>query len=56
MGGMGEGREVQEGGDICVHTADSLCCRGEISTKGLSYESPELNNELLKGPKERQHS
>lgn len=25
-------------------------------TKGLSYESPEVNNELLKEPKERQHS
>ena len=27
-GGWG-GREVQEGGDICIHTADSLCCTAE---------------------------
>ena len=24
--------EVQEGGDICIHTADSLCCIAETST------------------------
>jgi len=22
-------REVQKGGDICIHTADSLCCTAE---------------------------
>ena len=29
--GMGEWgrREVQEGGDVCVHMADSLCCTAE---------------------------
>ena len=26
------GREVQEGGDICIHTADSLCRTVEINT------------------------
>ena len=25
----GGGREVQEGGDICIHTADSLRCAAE---------------------------
>ena len=31
MGGMGvmAGREVQEGGDVCIHTADSHCCTAE---------------------------
>ena len=25
-GGGGGGREAQEGGDICIHITDSLCC------------------------------
>ena len=28
----GAGREVQEGGDIGVHVADSLCCTAETNT------------------------
>ena len=28
----GEGREVQEGGDICIHIADSLHCTSETNT------------------------
>ena len=33
MGGMGSGgREVREGGDICIHIADSLCCTAETNT------------------------
>ena len=31
MGGMGGEREIQEGVDICKHTADSLCT-AEINT------------------------
>ena len=31
MGGEG-GREVQEGGNICIHIADSLCCTAETNT------------------------
>ena len=31
MGG-GCGREVQEGGDICIHIADSLCYTAETNT------------------------
>ena len=27
MGEVGSGREVQEGGDICIHMADSRCLR-----------------------------
>ena len=28
----GGGRELQEGGDICILTADSHCCMTEINT------------------------
>ena len=28
----GNGREAQEGGDVCMHVADSLCCATEAST------------------------
>ena len=28
----GSGREAQEGGDICRHIADSLCCTAETNT------------------------
>ena len=28
----GGGREVQEGGDVCIHIADSLCCTAETNT------------------------
>ena len=28
----GQGREVQEEGDICIHIADSLCCTVETNT------------------------
>ena len=32
-GGMGVGgREVQEGGDICIHVADSFPCTAETNT------------------------
>ena len=31
-GGMGEVREVQEGGVICIHMADSHCCPAEANT------------------------
>ena len=30
--GMGGGREVQEGGDICILMADSYCCTAETNT------------------------
>ena len=32
MGGIGGGEEVQEGGDMCRHIADSLCCAVEANT------------------------
>ena len=31
MGGRGRG-EVREGGDVCIHTADSLHCTAETNT------------------------
>ena len=30
--GVGGGREVQEGGDICILKADSCCCMAEANT------------------------
>ena len=27
-----DGREAQEGGDICIHIADLLCCIAETNT------------------------
>ena len=30
--GGSRGREVQEGGDVCTHTADSLRCTAETNT------------------------
>ena len=32
VGGMGSGRQVQEGGDICIHITDSLCCTAVTNT------------------------
>ena len=33
VGGDGEGRrEAQEGGDMCIHIADSLSCTAETNT------------------------
>ena len=29
---VGGGREVQEGGDICILKADSCCCMAEANT------------------------
>ena len=34
------GREAQEGGDICIHIADSRCCTGEINTTLKSNYTP----------------
>ena len=39
--GLGRGgREVQEGGDICIHIADSLCCTAESSAVLLTNYTP----------------
>ena len=32
LDGWDGGREVQEGGDICIHIADSLHCTAETNT------------------------
>ena len=31
-GEMGDGKEAQEGGDICMYIANSLCCTAETNT------------------------
>ena len=31
-GGEWGGRKAQEGGDICIHIADSCCCMAETNT------------------------
>ena len=31
------GKEIRNGGDICVHIADSLCCRAEHTTQLNDY-------------------
>ena len=30
--GVGDGKEVQEGGDICILMAHPHCCMGEVNT------------------------
>ena len=42
MGGMqgGDGKEVQEGGDVCIYMADSLHCTAETNTTFQSKYSP----------------
>ena len=40
-GGRGDGREVQEGGDTCTHTADSFHCIAETST-GCKTTTPQF--------------
>ena len=37
-----DGKEVQEGGDICTDVADSLCCAAETNTTLQSNYSPIL--------------
>ena len=49
MGGMegGGGREVQEGGDICIHIADSLHCTEETNTTLQSNYTPIIKKKEL---------
>ena len=35
---MGRGREALEGGDICIHITDSLCCIAETNTKLWAFQ------------------
>ena len=37
--GVGDGREVQEGGDIYIPMADSCCCMAETNTTLLSAQN-----------------
>ena len=37
---QGIGRDVQEGGDVCIHIADTLCCTAETNTTLQSNYPP----------------
>ena len=41
--GVGGGREVQDGGDVCDLVADSRCCMAEVNTILESNYSPTKN-------------
>ena len=45
--GGGDSREVQEGGDIYIHIADSLCCTAEINTTLLNNYTPIKQNNII---------
>ena len=44
-GGMGRGRDVQEGGHRCMHTADSHRCAAETNT-GLLYSNKNKKSDV----------
>jgi len=44
---VGRGREVQEGGGICILMADSCCCMAETNTV-LQSNYPSIKNEYVK--------
>ena len=50
-GEMGEGREAQQGGGICIHIADSLCCTVEMNTTLQSNYTPIKNKLKIKHKK-----
>ena len=43
--GLGNGKEVQQGGNTCVLTADSCCCMAEANT-ALQSNYPSIKNKL----------
>ena len=43
----GAGKEVQEGGDICILTADSCCCMAETNTT-FHGNYPPIKNKFKK--------
>ena len=45
---MGDGREVQEGGDMCISMVDSCCCMAETNTTLQSNYLPIKNKNKLK--------
>ena len=47
--GVEDGREAHGAEDLCVHTADSLCCTAETNTALLSNYTP-IKNKLEKNP------
>ena len=57
VGAMGEdrvgvGKEVQEGGDICILMTDLCCCMAETNTTLYSNYSP-IKNKLKKRKKRK---
>ena len=46
---QGIGREVQEGGDVCIHIADTLCCTAETNATLQSNYTP-IKDKHLKNP------
>ena len=42
MGGM-VGKEIEKGGDICIHVADPVCCAAENNTT-LQSSYPPIEN------------
>ena len=45
---MGEGREAQQRGDVCIHVADSLCCTAETSMTLQSNYTSVKNKQKIK--------
>ena len=50
----GVGKEVQEGGDMCILTADSCCCMAETNTT-LYSNYPLINNKFKKKKKREEN-
>ena len=47
-GEMGDGKEAQEGGDMCMYIANSLCCIAETNTILQSNYTPIKNKLKIK--------
>ena len=47
-GGRGGGKKVKEGGDICIHIADSLCCTAENNIVKQLYSNKKINVLIIK--------
>ena len=51
VGWRSGGREAQQGEDICMHIADSLCCTVEMNTALQSNYTPIKNKLKIKHKK-----
>ena len=51
------GRETQEGGDICIHIADSHCCTAETNTALQSNQPSNLKIIIkISGSEKKKHA